>query len=88
MSAYCHGGKRVTKLPQKYWYSGSVKFCTEFEPRTKGADNENTENKDVDMIEEKNRILDESENIQEFNEAMHDMLLRNFFGEEIDGSID
>ena len=50
--------------------------------------NENTENKDVDMIEEKNRILDESENIQEFNEAMHDMLLRNFFGEEIDGSID
>jgi hypothetical protein len=50
--------------------------------------NENTENKDVDMIEEKNRILDELENIQEFNEAMHDMLLRNFFGEEIDGSID
>jgi hypothetical protein len=50
--------------------------------------NENTETKDVDMIEEKNRILDESENIQEFNEAMHDMLLRNFFGEEIDGSID
>jgi hypothetical protein len=50
--------------------------------------NENTENKDVDMIEEKNRILDESENIQEFNEAMHDMLLRNFFGEEMDGSID
>lgn len=37
MDAYCHGGKRVTKLPQKYWYSGSVKFCTEFEPRMKGA---------------------------------------------------
>jgi hypothetical protein len=48
--------------------------------------NENTENKDVDMIEEKNRILDESENIQEFNEAMHDMLLRNFFGEKIGGT--
>jgi hypothetical protein len=50
--------------------------------------NENTENKDVDMIEEKNRILDVSENIQEFNEAIHDMLLGNFFGEDIDGSID
>ena len=47
--------------------------------------NENTENKNVDLIEEKNRILYVSENIQEFNEAMHDMLLRNFFGEEIDG---
>lgn len=47
--------------------------------------NENTKNKDVDIIEEKNRILYVSENIQEFNEAMHDMLLRNFFGEEIDG---
>jgi hypothetical protein len=47
--------------------------------------NENTETKDVDMIEEKNRILDESESLQEFNEAIHDMLLRNFFGEEIDG---
>jgi hypothetical protein len=82
MSAYCHGGKRVTKLPKKYWYSGSVKFCTEFEPRTKGADNENTENKDVDPIEEKNRILVESENTQEFNEAMHDMLMRHFFGKE------
>jgi hypothetical protein len=42
--------------------------------------NENTENKDVDLIEEKNRILDESENIQEFNEAMYDMLRRYFFG--------
>lgn len=50
--------------------------------------NENTENKNVDLIEEKNRILYVSENIQEFNEAMRDMLLRNFFGEEIDGSID
>lgn len=50
--------------------------------------NEKTENKDVDIIEEKNKILYVSENIQEFNEAMHDMLLRNFFGEEIDGSID
>jgi hypothetical protein len=38
MSAYCHGGKRVTKLPQKYWYSGSVKFCTDFEPRMEGVD--------------------------------------------------
>lgn len=47
--------------------------------------NENTENKDVNMIEEKNRILDESENIQEFNEAMYDMLLRSFFGKEING---
>lgn len=47
--------------------------------------NENTENKDVNIIEEKNRILYVSENIQEFNEAMHDMLLRNFFGDEIDG---
>jgi hypothetical protein len=47
--------------------------------------NENTKNKDVDIIEEKNRILYVSENIQEFNEAMHDMLLRNFFGEEMDG---
>lgn len=40
MSAYCHGGKRVTKLPQKYWYSGSVKFCTDFEPRMEGVDDE------------------------------------------------
>lgn len=47
--------------------------------------NKNTENKDVNMIEEKNRILDESENIQEFNEAMYDMLLRSFFGKETNG---
>jgi len=33
MSAYCHGGKRITKLRQKDWYSGSVKFCTYFEPK-------------------------------------------------------
>ena len=33
MFAYCHGGKRVSKLPQKYWYSGSVKFCTCFEKK-------------------------------------------------------
>lgn len=45
--------------------------------------NENAENKDVDLIEEKNRILDESENIREFNEAMHDMLRRYFFGGEV-----
>ena len=32
--AYCHGGKRVTKLRQKDWYSGSVKFCTYFKPKT------------------------------------------------------
>jgi len=35
MSAFCHGGKKITKLPQKYWYSGSVKFCTYFEAKTK-----------------------------------------------------
>ena len=33
MSAYCHGGKRVTKLRQKDWYSGTIKFCTYFEPK-------------------------------------------------------
>lgn len=33
MYAYCHGGKRVSKLPQKYWYSGSVGFCTYFKER-------------------------------------------------------
>lgn len=47
--------------------------------------NENTKNKDFDIIEEKNRILYVSKNIQEFNEAMHDMLLKNFFGDEING---
>ncbi len=40
MSAYCHGGKRITKLRQKDWYSGSIKFCTYFEPK---AEKENTE---------------------------------------------
>ena len=34
MSAYCHGGKRIAKLRLKDWYSGSVKFCTCFEPKT------------------------------------------------------
>lgn len=32
MYAYCHGGKRVTKLANKYWYSGTVKFCSDFKP--------------------------------------------------------
>jgi len=30
--AFCHGGKKVRKLPKKNWYSGRVKFCTFFEP--------------------------------------------------------
>lgn len=33
MAAYCHGGEKVTKLARKYWYSGSVKFCTNFKPK-------------------------------------------------------
>ena len=37
--AYCHGGKRVTKIPQKYWYSGQIKFCTSFKEK-EGKDNE------------------------------------------------
>lgn len=36
MAAYCHGGKKVTKLRQKDWYSGSVKFCTYFDPKPRG----------------------------------------------------
>lgn len=33
IGAYCHGGKRTTKIPQKYWYSGSVKNCTSYKPK-------------------------------------------------------
>ena len=33
MWAYCHGGKKVCKLPQKAWYSGNIKSCTYFSPK-------------------------------------------------------
>ena len=33
MWAYCNGGKKPYKLPQKAWYSGSIKSCTYFEPK-------------------------------------------------------
>lgn len=38
MEAFCHGGKKVTKLPKKNWYSGCVKFCTYFEPKTERSE--------------------------------------------------
>lgn len=41
MAAYCHGGEKVTKLARKYWYSGSVKFCTNFKPKNAERKEEN-----------------------------------------------
>ena len=43
MSAFCHGGKRVKRIPQKCWYSGELKFCTDFESKKQEADNKSNE---------------------------------------------
>ena len=75
MSAFCHGGKRVKKLPQKCWYSGEVKFCTDFKPKKQEHEMKSAEESDDDV--EYERAVDQLE---------HDILYEPTFNPE-DGSM-